>query len=352
MIRRTHIALLSVTAAALTGCGSTAHATAGAPASTAKTPAPPKVRVAATFSAVGPGPHFAGVERHNSRLFVSHPGGTDVTVLNATTGALIGTVTVGNVPHTVQVNQSTRRVYVTLLGANQLAVIDGSTDQVLAHVPVGTKPHGLAIDPAAHQAWVTNIASSSVSVVDTTTNQVVRTIPLPAVGGKAAWPWGVAIDARQHLAYVTGTGQFPLPNATFRSSGADVVYEINTKTDAIVRTVTVGPGPWNAAVDARTGTVYTGVTGANQVVAIHGGRVVARIPVAPSPHGIVIDPAAHLLFVANSKSASVSVIDTRTNRVVQTVPVGTDPQGMALDPHTHRVYVENQQANTVSVLSW
>jgi YVTN family beta-propeller protein len=62
-------------------------------------------------------------------------------------------------------------------------------------------------------------------------------------------------------------------------------------------------------------------------------------------------PPAGRLFVANSGSDTVSVIDTATNTVVATIPVGDRPTGVAAAPSGSRVYVTNEISGTVSVIN-
>lgn len=46
----------------------------------------------------------------------------------------------------------------------------------------------------------------------------------------------------------------------------------------------------------------------------------------------------------------VSVIDTTSNRQVVTVPVGVSPIGVAVAPNGRRVYVANSASSSVSVI--
>jgi YVTN family beta-propeller protein len=57
------------------------------------------------------------------------------------------------------------------------------------------------------------------------------------------------------------------------------------------------------------------------------------------------------VYVSNSTSNTVSVVNTATNSVIATVPVGTGPQGLAVNPTGTRVYVVNAGAGSVSVIN-
>ncbi|MFY9868726.1 MAG: hypothetical protein WAK17_03320 [Candidatus Nitrosopolaris sp.] len=55
------------------------------------------------------------------------------------------------------------------------------------------------------------------------------------------------------------------------------------------------------------------------------------------------------IYVANSGSNDVSMIDCQTNHVVNTVKVGTASSGLAYYPEIHNIYVANSGSNDVSI---
>src|SRR6266404_8957511 len=56
--------------------------------------------------------------------------------------------------------------------------------------------------------------------------------------------------------------------------------------------------------------------------------VVATVSVGANPQGVAVNPAGTRAYVANINSTNVSVIDTSTNTVVDTVAVGLSPIGV------------------------
>lgn len=64
-----------------------------------------------------------------------------------------------------------------------------------------------------------------------------------------------------------------------------------------------------------------------------------------------VGTGAPFAYITNTKSNSVSVIDTATNTVIATVAVGSFPYGVAVHPDGSRVYVVNAGSNTVSVIN-
>jgi YVTN family beta-propeller protein len=59
-------------------------------------------------------------------------------------------------------------------------------------------------------------------------------------------------------------------------------------------------------------------------------RVVATVPVAAGPDGIVVSPVGRSAFVSGSSAAEVSEIDTATDSVTRNIDVGKGPQGLAM----------------------
>lgn len=96
--------------------------------------------------------------------------------------------------------------------------------------------------------------------------------------------------------------------------------------------------------------VYVGNFTDNTVSVIdsEAGAVVATVPVATGPHGMVISPDGSTVYVSSDGASTVSMIDTTADRVAQTIEVGKAPHGLALSSDGHlllvAVYGENRIA--------
>lgn len=92
---------------------------------------------------------------------------------------------------------------------------------------------------------------------------------------------------------------------------------------------------------------------ANVVVsnALPVNKVVATVPVGSFPYGLVVSPDNSTVYVLNSGSNSVSVIDATTNTLKTTIAVGTYPEFGAVTPDGTTLYVTNYGDATVSVIS-
>ncbi|RPG23783.1 MAG: hypothetical protein CBC17_004850, partial [Gammaproteobacteria bacterium TMED57] len=69
-----------------------------------------------------------------------------------------------------------------------------------------------------------------------------------------------------------------------------------------------------------------------------------------SPHANPIAVHANKVFVVNTPSDSLDVIDARTHRVVARIAVGVDPVSVAVRPDGREIWVSNHVSDSVSVI--
>lgn len=215
---------------------------------------------------VSPGPAAIAVDAPTNRAFVVSRVGW-VNVLDARSGQVVRTVAVGRFLRTATVDAVTGRVFVadvcaltaqtTPLGPGAIHLLDARTGTLVRTVTVGTGPFALAVDEPATRVFVTNLNSASVSVLDARTGTLLRTV---AVG---QFPMALAVDIQ--------TGRVFVANRT-----SDSVSILNATNGRVVRTVAVGAGvaaaPSAVAVDARTGRAFVANTDANSVSVLDATR--------------------------------------------------------------------------------
>lgn len=80
------------------------------------------------------------------------------------------------------------------------------------------------------------------------------------------------------------------------------------------------------------------------------GSVIATVAVGANPRGMAFNPNNGYIYVANSGSNTVTVINGATNTVVTTVGVGRFPVDVAFNPNNGYLYVANHFGGSVSVI--
>jgi YVTN family beta-propeller protein len=78
--------------------------------------------------------------------------------------------------------------------------------------------------------------------------------------------------------------------------------------------------------------------------------VVGTISVGASPDGLVLKPDGSRLYVSSSAGNKVTVVNTATNTVVATIAV-TDPTAMAISSSGGTLYVANNSTGTITKIS-
>lgn len=260
---------------------------------------------------VGSSPFGVAVEPSGNRAYVTNHLSAQLSILDGMTGALIRTVDLGAGlrPVGVAVTADGAKVLVAIqlpATLRRLAVYDVAADS-LREITVGNSPTAVATHPTLPVAYVTNQLSNTVSVVDTASETVVTTLT------GFSQPFAVAVNATGTRLYVTNLGD-------------NTVREIDTSTLQTVWTYTVLARPFGVAVRPQGDRAYvTNIDNRRLSVLDTSSREVSTIGVGRSPWGVAVDPSGSRVFVANFEDNTLSVVDAASNTVVQTVAVGQAP---------------------------
>lgn len=293
---------------------------------------------------VGAGPHSVAVAPEDGTVYVVNTFDSTVSVLQASTNAVIATIPVGSDPQGAAFDAATNTVYVASEGAGTVSVIDATDNTVVATIPVGNNPEQVAVDALTDTVYVSvdngNASPGSVVTINDIDETVGATIPV----GDA--PFGVAVDQATNTVYVA-------------NDHSDDVSVIDGATDAVTATIAVGAGlnpdagsgPFGIGVDETTNTVYVAVDDQSSVAVIDGATdtVTANIALAGTPYGLAVDATTDNVYVAVNSSDDLVVLDGTTNAVASTIAVGTSPWDVAVNPSTAMAYVAEAGDNTVTV---
>ena len=184
-------------------------------------------------------------------------------------------------------------------------------------------------------AYITNYSSNNVSVIDTATDAVIATV---SVG---YGPYGVAVSPDATRVYV----------ANYAGSSVSV---IDTVTNTVIATVPIATRPYGLAVSPDGSRVYVVAYYTNNVSVIDAATntVSAVIPVGQRPHGIVVSRDGKRVYVANYATNDISVIDASLNSVVATIalPANSNPFGLAQTLDSSKLYVTGWSSNAIYVV--
>ena len=133
-------------------------------------------------------------------------------------------------------------------------------------------------------------------------------------------------------------------------SKADAV--IDAKTNHLVSSIALGGEAGNTVYDSASGQIVVAVADPAELALIDpvAAKVTGRIalPGVKEPHGVALDTAQRLAFVAGEGNATLAVVDLESGKVLETHAVGEDPDVLAFDPGPGLLYVA-AESGSVSV---
>ncbi len=117
-------------------------------------------------------------------------------------------------------------------------------------------------------------------------------------------------------------------------------------------TIGVGSNPCALVYDSVNNKVYCANSGSASVTVIDGksNQVVATVYVGDGPDALCYNPQDNKVYCANWNSADVTVIGGASDSVVKTIAVGSYPQALTCNPAQNRIYVANFSSNSISII--
>jgi DNA-binding beta-propeller fold protein YncE len=222
------------------------------------------------------------------------------------------------------------RLYIAHMNANQLVVFDTKKRAVVANLDGFSSVHGVWAVPELGRVYASVTGEHKVAAVDMTT---LKTI---GKAGPINYPDGIAYAPDSKRVFVSD-----------EHGDADAV--IDTKTNALMTSIPLGGGAGNTVYDSSSGHILVAVHEKNELVAIDpaANKIIGRYAVGgiESPHGIALDVAERLAFVAGEENHTLAVVDLTTMKVLATHSVGKDPDVLAFDPGLKRLYVSDESGN-------
>ena len=239
---------------------------------------------------------------------------------------LTNVLPVGAGPTSVVADENLGKVFVLNAAANTVSMTDGA--QVQATIPLTgptsseyQQPTDMVGDPQTHRLFVAITSSrSEIAVIDTQTFKVSARVALNGVSSVGR----LAIDRAHNQLLV---------------SHYDALSVFNLQTNALENTIKLpGSSYRTLLVDEQSGHVFVEYYKDGSFLAVlENGKQVAAVPIGADPYDAAL--ANGRVYVSNSYSNTVSVIDVQTNQLVTTIDVGLSPHDLLADPSRDRMYV-------------
>ncbi|HXM99895.1 MAG TPA: YncE family protein [Candidatus Dormibacteraeota bacterium] len=293
----------------------------------------------------------------------------DINPLNtATYGTVIRTVAVGVTPTGIAVIPRLGYAAVTNQGSatvtgGTVSVIDyhvaanpnavALTPTKIADVTVGTAPSGIAINQDTGIIVVANTGDNTVSTIDLTVLQQSPAGKLTANRVAVdSTPMAVAIDPARQIAVVTALQFNGIGQSTFGVLDViDLSLAVPVKNSS--KTISgLAALPTGLAFDPVAALFYTTSSLSNAVYAFNPDTgQSSQIRVGENPTSIAYNPNSGELLTVNSRSNTISVVDTQTFQTVASLGIGSQSQfAAAMHPRTNLAVIADQANNRVLLL--
>jgi len=260
------------------------------------------------------------------RLYVSH--GTEVDVLDADSGALVGKIADLKGVHGIAIAPESGRGFITNGQADTVTIFDLKTLGKIGEVPTGKKPDGIIYDPATHRVFAFNGDGDSTTVIDAATGKVAGTI---ALGGG---PEFAAADDAGHV----------FVNLEDKSE----TLKLDSRKLTVLERWPLAPceAPSAMAIDRKTHRLFVGCR--NHLAAVLNadtGKVDGTYPIGDHVDAAGFDPATGLVFFSCGDGTLTVLHENSPDRYAVTETVKTLPgaKTMALDEKTHRVFLSTAE---------
>src|SRR5271154_3090997 len=216
------------------------------------------------------------------RVYLSH--GTEIKVMDADTGALVGNITGLKQDHGVAVASEFNRGFISDGAQGKVIIFDLKTLKVTGEVEADKDADCVIYDPFSKRVFV--------------------------------------MDGDPH-------------NSTV----------IDAKSGTVVGKIDLGGGPEFAVADGK-GTVYINLEDKSELVAVDSSslKIKSRWPLAPAgaPTALAMDIQHHRLFSAGRNPQMMVVLDSDTGKVLQSFPISAGVDAAAYDPETGMIFVSTR----------
>lgn len=228
---------------------------------------------------------YESLDQAKHLLFIAHLGDNEVIVFDIHAKRVVKRIANVSHVHGVLAIPALGRVYASATGTNEVVAIDETTFEIKARIPGGTYPDGLAYAPGVQKVYVSDEHGGTDTVIDAKTNTRVATVQVGGTIGNTQYD-----ESSQHI-FISAQSE-------------NALVEVDPKTDSVLRRIPV--------------------------------------PGAKENHGLLIDPASRLAFVACQGNDRLIALDLATGKAIGDFPVARDPDVLAFDQERHTLYVAGE----------
>ena len=257
------------------------------------------------------------------RLYVSH--GTQVDVLDADNGKVVGTITDTPGVHGVAIASAFKHGFTSNGREHKVSMFDPATLQLIKKIDVGKGPDGIYYDPGSKRVFTNNHGSHDITALDAATGDVVGTVKVEGDGEQA-------VIGDDGLIYVNS------------EDTAEVVV-FDPKSLEVKKRFPIGEAkvPTGLAYDSKTKRLFIGCRNEPKMVVMDAvtGKVIKSFPIGVGVDYAGFDPEASLIFFSCGDGTLSIYHEKSADNYEDAGAVKTQPSAktMAFDPKTKKIFL-------------
>jgi YVTN family beta-propeller protein len=225
----------------------------------------------------GSDPENFDVSKDGKQLYISNEDISAMSIVDIASGKIEKTIKMGGQPEGVKTSPDGKRVFITSEEDGTIAVLDAAAGRIIATFKVGHRPRSVAFVHNGSRAYINAENDGGIVLVDAKHFKMLKAISLGQPG--VIKPMAVLLSPDASRLYIsTGRGQ--------------QVFTIDTATNTVLGSVTVGKRPWGIALSPDGKTLYSANGPSNDVTAVNlkTNTVVGKATVGAGPWGLVVLP--------------------------------------------------------------
>jgi DNA-binding beta-propeller fold protein YncE len=267
---------------------------------------------------------YITVDAAARRVYLSH--GTEVKVISADSGALIGNITGLEQDHGVALADEFGRGFISDGAQGKVVIFDLKTLKVLGEAKAAADADCVVYDPASKRVLVMEGDPNSLTAIDAKSGNVVGTVQL---GGSPEF----AVADGKGTVYVN-----------LESKNEIAVFDSRTLTVKSRWPVAPAGGPTALAMDTEHRRLFSAGRDPQMLVVMNAdsGKVIKSFSISGGVDAAAYDPGTHLIFASTREGMLHVFHEDSADEFSEVATVKTEygAKTMGLDTKTHNVFLD------------
>jgi YVTN family beta-propeller protein len=295
-----------------------------------------------------------------NKVYVIYKNSSEITIINGSNNRVIDSISVEGFPTDIDINSDRNKIYVTNPLHNSIVIIDGVTDKPSENISSIKNPVLSALNPLDNIIYVAN-GSEKIYSISGFSNELLLNTTVDVVPEEMEYDKNFK---RLFASYSKGTDG----NKTYSVMILEEYYDSRENLALnILENITIGNSfyPPKLTVNPNTNVLYVGHNGKFEESSIflidsYANRIMANMTLNGSLSfaqisDLITSSKDDLLYVVLNPSldeyvGKIAVIDPKTKEMINNETLGLWPGGMAINSNSSSVYVTNTESDTLSII--